>query len=217
MAKPPSQPRAVKTREKLMAALKTLLKGREFEHISIADIAAEAGVAVGSVYSHFEDKNAFLAAMLDHHMDLVRSRLDEVEAQNAEDAYARFGDLRAALGAAMQGAYAQLQSDAHIIRALHTYARLNDAHPDEARTELVRRAFQRVLGLLQAYGDEIRRTDLQEAARVVNYFLNVIFLEKAMFPQAGPLGDLAPSDEVFVEAATAMLYGYLTAPERQGD
>ena len=57
------QKRAARTREKILAALEQLLESKEFEAISIADIARQGEVAVGSIYSHFEDKEALLDTM----------------------------------------------------------------------------------------------------------------------------------------------------------
>ena len=63
------QKRAIATREKILDGLEVLLERREFEMISIAELANEAGVAVGSVYSHFKDKDALLPALLDRQLE----------------------------------------------------------------------------------------------------------------------------------------------------
>ena len=85
--KPPKQDRAIRTREKLMSALERLLRTQEFENISVQDIAREAGVAVGSVYSHFKDKTAFLEALLAFWREQVEAQLAIAEAQDTRAAF----------------------------------------------------------------------------------------------------------------------------------
>ena len=57
-AKPASQARSRATRDRLVAALDGLLREKDFESITIADLAREAGLAVGTVYRRFENKAA---------------------------------------------------------------------------------------------------------------------------------------------------------------
>ena len=68
----PRQRRSALTQERLLDALEALLDERVFEQISIQDIAAAAGVAVGTVYRRFRNKEALLPALyrrLDRHYD----------------------------------------------------------------------------------------------------------------------------------------------------
>ncbi|TWG81595.1 TetR family transcriptional regulator [Cellulosimicrobium cellulans J34] len=53
------------TRQKLFAALSTLMTDRGFDAISLADIAA-AGVGRTAVYNHFPDKEALLLGFITH-------------------------------------------------------------------------------------------------------------------------------------------------------
>src|SRR5690606_17158408 len=54
------------TRQKLFAALSTLMTDRGFDAISLADIAAAAGVGRTAVYNHFPDKEALLLGFITH-------------------------------------------------------------------------------------------------------------------------------------------------------
>lgn len=51
------------TREAILAAAGHLFTGKGYERTTIADVAREAGVAVGSVYRHFTDKADLLYAV----------------------------------------------------------------------------------------------------------------------------------------------------------
>ena len=47
---------ALETRRKLIQAAEKLIRERGFDHVSVSDIAAEAGVAKGSFYTYFQRK-----------------------------------------------------------------------------------------------------------------------------------------------------------------
>ena len=54
------------TRQKLFAALSNLMMDRGFDAISLADIAAAAGVGRTAVYNHFPDKESLLLGFITH-------------------------------------------------------------------------------------------------------------------------------------------------------
>jgi AcrR family transcriptional regulator len=53
-------------RNKLFAALSQLMAESGFDSVSLADIAAAAGVGRTSVYNHFPDKESLLIAFIEH-------------------------------------------------------------------------------------------------------------------------------------------------------
>lgn len=57
------QPRARATRDALLSAARALLAEREFDALSVADIAAAAGLSVGSFYGRFRDKDGFFTVL----------------------------------------------------------------------------------------------------------------------------------------------------------
>lgn len=54
------------TRARLFDALAVLMASRGFDAITLADIAAEAGVGRTAVYNHFSDKEALLIEFIEH-------------------------------------------------------------------------------------------------------------------------------------------------------
>jgi AcrR family transcriptional regulator len=71
------RPRAAQklaTRERILEEARQCFAERGFEATTIRDVAACAGVAVGTVFVHFADKHALLAATLDDQLDQVLSR-----------------------------------------------------------------------------------------------------------------------------------------------
>ncbi|MEO0818262.1 MAG: helix-turn-helix domain-containing protein [Pseudomonadota bacterium] len=210
----PTQKRALATREKILDGLETLLETREFEALSIAELAREAGVAVGSVYSHFKDKDALLPALLDRQMERMQDRLAEFHQTGKIDGIAVEGDerpdLRTAITMSIRGALAQMNQSLGVRRALMTYRRLNpDLEIPLART-LVEQAFDAQVRQLQSYRDEIARDDLNEAAKMVNYFGNIIFLDRIVFINSALQDEMRPDDETLIRTYSDMINHYLT-------
>lgn len=71
------------TRRRLFDALSELLGDRGFDTITLADIAATAGVGRTAVYNHFADKEALLVAFIadetEQYADALQRRLDEID------------------------------------------------------------------------------------------------------------------------------------------
>lgn len=207
---PPKQSRAILTRKKLIEALERLLRTREFEMISVQDIAKEAGVAVGSVYSHFRDKNAFLEALLTFWREQVEANLEIAEAQDLAGALAAMGSLKQALYEAVKSVHAQTRQSGHILRAVHTYTRLHPDIGDEDWQNLVVRSFAPLGGMLDAYPDEITLSDTDLGTRMLGFIFNTIFIRSALMPQDTLLEAANLDDETLIREATDMVYGYLT-------
>jgi AcrR family transcriptional regulator len=62
-ALPAVQPRARATRDAMLRVGRALLQERDFDELSIADLAAANGLSVGSFYGRFRDKASFLALL----------------------------------------------------------------------------------------------------------------------------------------------------------
>ncbi|MEO1553178.1 MAG: helix-turn-helix domain-containing protein [Pseudomonadota bacterium] len=195
-----------------MAALERLLREQEFEMISVQDIAKEAGVAVGSVYSHFKDKTAFLEALLAYWRQQVEVQLEISEAQDTRAAFHALGSLKAALHEATKAVYSQTKEAGHILRAVHTYARLHPEAEDEDWQALVVRSFAPISTLFELYADEITLQDADLGTRMLGVFFNTIFIRKALMPQDTLLDVARIDDETMIREVTDMAYGYLTLP-----
>lgn len=193
-----------------MAALERLLRTQEFETISVQEIAKEAGVAVGSVYSHFKDKTAFLEALLAYWREQVVARLEVAEAQDTETAFRAMGSLRAALLEVTKAVYAQTKESGHILRAVHTYARLHPEIEEDDWAALVVRSFQPIADLLAIYDDDITIKDQARATSMLGVFFNTIFIRAALMPNDALIAAANLDDEQLIEEAADMAFGYLT-------
>jgi AcrR family transcriptional regulator len=73
---PVKQSRSQKTRDRLLAAGFKLLRRKDFDQLSVADIARSAGCAVGSFYQRFFDKDQYFHALAEMRRTQSRSQLD---------------------------------------------------------------------------------------------------------------------------------------------
>ncbi|MBD59579.1 MAG: hypothetical protein CL808_05605 [Citromicrobium sp.] len=213
MTKEPKK-RGAKTREKILVSLEQLLETKEFEAISIADIARHGGVAVGSIYSHFEDKEALLPALFDRYMERVEARVAEYREHGTIDGeqvspHGQVG-LRETIEQSIRGAHRQVTETLGLRRALLTYRRLNPDLEIPLTKKLGNDALELLVQQLELFRDEIVHRDLHEAARMVSYLTNILFLDRIVFANSSMQQDLRPQDELLIETYTDMLYHYLT-------
>lgn len=66
----------IQTRHKLYTALSTLMAEKGFDSITLADIAARAGVGRTAVYNHFKDKDALLLGFISHETEQYVANLE---------------------------------------------------------------------------------------------------------------------------------------------
>jgi AcrR family transcriptional regulator len=127
------------TRAAILAAAEEVFAGRGLHRARMESIAARAGVAVGTLYNHFQDREALLSA-------LVRSRrqalLDRVDLALAGAEGATF---EAALRAFLTALFEHWAEHAGLLTALLNADQLGRQAPGEARgprigDELARRA-----------------------------------------------------------------------------
>ena len=72
------QQRSLQTQQALLAAGRDLLKSHDLPTLSVAQVAAAAGVAVGSFYARFEDKNAWFAELSREAASAALADLDQL-------------------------------------------------------------------------------------------------------------------------------------------
>ncbi|HEY2766658.1 MAG TPA: TetR/AcrR family transcriptional regulator [Solirubrobacteraceae bacterium] len=65
------------TRERLLAAARTVFAARGYHGASVEEIAAEAGYSTGALYSNFDGKEALFLALLDREIDKHGREIEE--------------------------------------------------------------------------------------------------------------------------------------------
>lgn len=81
----PRQKRALETRAALLAAVERIVAAEDAEAVTTTRVAAETGVAVGTIYRYFEDREALLLAAYDatvlRIVERCRTVLDDLDPQ----------------------------------------------------------------------------------------------------------------------------------------
>ena len=83
----PTQKRKTTTKSDLKEALTRLLKKKDFETISVSDIAREAGVNRGTFYLHYVDKFDMMDKLIDEILQNILSLLKEGQPKNKQEAF----------------------------------------------------------------------------------------------------------------------------------
>jgi len=208
--RPASQSRSRATRDRIVAALETLLRARRLEAITIADIAGQAGVSVGAVYRRFENRDAFIPVAF----DLYRARL-EAFFRRPENHYTldRARGLRAALGGMVALGWRFVSAETHLVRTAHMQARARPDLVGDAWQALLDTALANARELVAVFSDEISVADHDEAARILTYLLNTMLIERALYSDEGVARLVRSPDARFCEAMADAIHGYLTAPQ----
>ncbi len=208
--RPVTQKRSRQSRDKIVAAFDSLLREKPFDRISVADIAARAGVAVGTLYRRFKNKDALIPVIF----ELYQERLEEWTQGEGQLELPDDATLRDVLHLIVNTGWIFLQREAHILRAAHLYARIKPeaVGNDDMWQAWEDAAYQSFQPLMQAFPDEVKRPDIDVAAKMMTYFINTFFLEKGLYPDESPAAGLKLSQDVFLSEAAEMIYGYLTTP-----
>ena len=205
--KPASQARSRATRDKLVAALERLLRTRAFDSLTMAELATEAGLAVGTVYRRFENKDAFIPVIF----ALYRARLDAYMAAEGRIELDPGQGLRAALRQIMGSAWGFLREHGHLLQAAHLYARLRPDLVGDDWQAYIDASLASARQVIDLFADEVRMGDPETAAQMLAYLLNTLPLERGLYPEDGAGALIRLSDDQFVAAMADTIYGYLVA------
>ena len=75
----PVQARSRKTMNRILAAAESLLAQSSIDRVGVAEITAKAGVAAGSFYTRFKDKDDLLAHLVQRYVDDMHARSTVLE------------------------------------------------------------------------------------------------------------------------------------------
>ncbi|MGE0555742.1 MAG: TetR/AcrR family transcriptional regulator [Gemmatimonadales bacterium] len=204
-AKPTTQRRAERTRDRLIDALDSLLRERPFPEIAVADIARRAGVSTGTVYQRFQNRDASVSILL----ALYYRRVQEWSAAPG-GRVAEPGDLRSALELIGRNAWRQVAELGYVMRPAYLHSRLSPdlVGPTWARLErIAQRGYQE---LLAKFESEIARDDPARTAGTMAAFINLMALSRLLHPESA--APFLQSREAFVRDFVDLAYHYLTNP-----
>jgi AcrR family transcriptional regulator len=173
------QRRAHETRDRIIRAAMGLISDRGYFAVTTNEVARQAGVSVGSLYSYFSDKKALMIACAARYHEMVR---DSIETASFEQAPGQEGPLPpcqdARLSSVRDDSFASCLRDAiesvfmahRIMPGFHQAMRaacLQDADLREIEARQNDESRQRVLALLRRWEPVIVPSDIPLAADLV--------------------------------------------------
>ena len=204
----PKQSRSQDTQEKLLHALEALLAERFFEQITIRDLAERAGVASGTIYRRFKDKEALLPVLYQRY----DQRLREWTAALWEDFdLAALPDVRSRVRHLVASHLEFNQQHVPILRTLYLYMRL---HGELSLEDIDAQRQGDYVTLLQPILEASAQTGHSPGVDRVKLFLLVLLTtlhERALFSDVKPVRTLEMDDAVFIDELTTALEAYLRA------
>ncbi len=208
----PAAPRQERSRDKLervLAATDALLCERLFEDIAMADIAAKAGVAVGTIYTRFRKKDDLLPALFARHDESVAATL-----RAFLEGLGRKRTLRARIEGIVNFAVDYHLQHRGLLRALTMYVR---AHPDSvpAKTFQEREGQYRAVGqAVVGDGRGILHKDPLQAVEFALALLNSVCREQLLFDEVSPLREHRSNLAAFKRRLTDTIHRDLAARVR---
>ncbi len=210
--KPAYQDRSRRTREKIVIALDEALREKPFDQVSVAEIAQRAGVAVGTVYRRFENKDALIPVIFEIYKKRVEAMLDGDGAIEAEPDES----LRSILRKVMRKTWSICAREAHLLRATHLYARLKpELAAGEEWKKYEQASAQSVAMIINHCAGQVKRKHLKRATAFAAYMLNSVFIEKGLYPNEAPATLFPYSGNTLADEFADMLYAYLSFPEQK--
>lgn len=158
--RPPQQARSRQTLERLLAAAVAVIEEKGLAGVTVPEVAAAAGVATGSIYRRFADKDALVRAaflqVLEQSQEANRASLpiDRFQGRSLEKALE-------ALGRAL---VTQYRGRTGLLKALDQFLEVQaDAAFRERAVDLIEANFRRVIDALLPFRDRIAAADPERA------------------------------------------------------
>ncbi|MFH1090360.1 MAG: TetR/AcrR family transcriptional regulator [Pseudomonadota bacterium] len=187
--KEPTQKRARRTRNKIVEAARDLFAQRGFEETTTTLIAERAGVSIGSIYAHFNDKWDIFLVILEAFQREVYSflelGLDKIMKEKM--------DLGQALEWLVRGLFKAHDLNGKLNLESTKFA-LMDERARAIRSEWEGKEDQKVLELLEFYADRTKVDNTAAAAILLHQLNHVVF--QFLFQHKGQVDEKVILDEL---------------------
>ncbi len=206
--RPLRQARSQKTVERLLDSAEALISDKGFDDVTVADIAARAGVSVGAVYSRFRDKMGVLHSLQDRFVEeaylTTDAALDAVRWEGAS--------IEEIIGECVVFLVEIHRERRGVLRELIVGTR-GDPSMAARKNGLVAHVGERLWSLLRPRAERIRHPD---PAAAVDFGLRLVLgsLERTILSGEGGGFGAAVSDEKLAAELTRAFLGYLGVEAR---
>lgn len=197
----PKQSRGHETQARLIEACIRLMEDRPFEQISIAEIAAEAGMSVGNFYRRFRSKEAILPDLF----AAYETRYAAFSAQMEEVEEFSHPDLDVRIRALVHHTISLFRENRGLIRSLNLFSRL---HPDLVPEGAVERRGLLLERVGEIFGDACEG-DATLKGKVVGMALVSTLREQVVYPDQAPAASTNFDDDDLAEQLVEMVVRYV--------
>jgi len=193
----PRQKRAIETKMQIVETAIGLFAEKGYHHTSSNEIAKQAGVAIGSFYSYFQDKKQVFLEALDHYDRRIREGMETDVRVNAAGKEKILHEL---IHNTIQAhkIFPGFQREIEAMRIL-------DADVGTAFHDLEKREIRHIRELLEIWKDELRVKELETVATVLYHIVEKI-VHVIMFSNPEEI-----TEKKLVQALTDMILRYLFA------
>ncbi|MEO1063375.1 MAG: TetR/AcrR family transcriptional regulator [Actinomycetota bacterium] len=202
----PEQERSRTSREAILASATELFAERGVEATSVTDVSARAGRSIGSIYHHFEHKDALIAAVVER---LAVELEANVERAIDPEQWAGHGITQVVRGYVATSL--ALNSRQPGQKRITVEVSLVDPSTRDRYGRLRRQLNDGLTDLLLARPDEIGHPSPELAARFAVDQVNAM-LAARLDPEMSPTQLELRSDEEFVAEVVASVSAYLGLP-----
>lgn len=192
----PKQKRGVQTRNQIIAAAESLFSEKGYYRTNSKEIAARAGVAVGTFYAYFKDKKAVFLKVLDRYNQRV---IKKVSARPGNQT--SWKSPRDLLNHLLQNALKAHDFSPRFHREA-TAMRYSDPDVEAYFQWKETKIAEHMTGLFETFGPQIRAEDPQAAALVIHQAIEGVVHSIKIF------GGRLPEKRV-MKALTEMISRYL--------
>jgi AcrR family transcriptional regulator len=200
----PKQQRSQDTQRKLLSALHFCLEEKFFEHITIKELADNAGVSVGTFYRRFKDKESLLPLLYQDFGNDLSQWVTNIELST-------FNNLGEAVNAISTEIYQFLITRKSIFRTLHLNSRLYSEILDSDKAVNRKEVYQRLSHILLKFEEEMTGKDKAKAADVAIFMIINSLLDKVLYPTLTPAIASDLNAKEFVSELPHIILPYLTA------
>lgn len=173
----PKQARGVATRESIVDAALDLFSSKGFHQTNSKEIAARAGVAVGTFYSYFKDKRELFLEVLKRHKDqamqAMNLELAALPVKGAEPMQIMSGLVRAVLKSHDFSPEFHREALALV---------LSDPELEAREQEDKERILEGAERFMRGFGERLRVEDLEAAALLVSTVVEEVVHRARFFP-----------------------------------
>lgn len=209
---PAQQERSRDTESRILSAVRDVVVRSGVPNATVAEICRVAGVAVGTFYGRFRDKDAVLAAFF---ADYYRRATVDLDGAFPVDTW-RDRPVADLVSAWIRHRVDRFRDRRRLTRAMLTYTR---THPDPAfraaAAGFATFVIDRFTSLLEVSSDGIRHPDPRRAAVIVVSTVEALLKEIALYGEVrSPV--LSIADDELVPELTRLARGYLELPATRG-